>query len=217
MPMHVNTYIMPLSRYFAGDFPGAGERPRLPPDESQQLVAQICDVLGGSLSADIRWNDAGDVVLAEQFPFDHWQALRAYAADVTQPAPGFRFDASAQQQHPGLAAVWQGAASPYVHLIVHRDSAGYWFPADFAAPMVLPIYPDQEESMQPIVGSADALLRELNDLGGRLGLTRDQGEDGWTDQFESNDPLEPVKWGWVFLHHCARLSVERRLPIIFEG
>jgi hypothetical protein len=213
--MHVKTYIMPLARHFTGEFPGAADRPHLAHDEAQQLVTQICDVLGGSLGADIRWNDAGDVILAQHFALEHWHALRAFAADITSPVPGFRFDSDAQQ-HPGLAAVWQGAPSPYVHLIVHRDATGYWFPVDFASPMVLPIYPDQDESMQPIVGSADALLRELDDIGQRLRLSRDQGQDGWTDQFESNDPLEPVKWGWVFLHHCARLAVQHRLPIIFE-
>lgn len=214
--MPLNVLVMPLSRYYAGDFPAARPDNAMPLPDAQQVVNQICDMLSGSLAAEVRWEDRGETVVADQLPLDHWHALRAYAADLTQPVPDFRFGPEAHR-HPGLVAIWNGTPSPYVHLIVHQDHQGYYFPADFAAPMVLPIYPNVEESMQPIVGSSHALLRELDDLGHRLGLSRDQGQDGWTEQFESDDPYELVKWGWVFLHQCARLSVEHRLPIIFHG
>src|ERR1043165_1222360 len=68
------------------------------------------------------------------------------------------------------------------------------------------------------VGSSPALLRELEQLGRLLKMTRDWSElkAGETASLEG-DPLAEVKYGWSVLHYCARMSVESQLPIVFDG
>jgi len=227
----LDIFVMPLSRYLSGDFMTGLERfmaaqgalhqyhrtspkPSLPPEEARAFVADLRRQLAAALGPEIRWRDEGDTVFAEQFSFDAWHALRAFAADQTRPAPGFRFDRD-PHRHPGLDEIFDGAPSSFRHLIRHHDNQGFYLPTDFREPFELPLW--EGERAAPLVGSSLALLRELNALGARLGLTRDQGEEGWTEPFVRGDPLEPVKHGWVFMRHCARLSVRHKLPIIFDG
>jgi hypothetical protein len=68
------------------------------------------------------------------------------------------------------------------------------------------------------VGSSVRLLSELEVLKDRLGMTRDWGDLKSGESIASDgDPLDLVKYGWGVLHYVARASVEKRLPIIFDG
>lgn len=68
------------------------------------------------------------------------------------------------------------------------------------------------------VGSSRALLVELDELGKLLGMTRDWGQmEPGGSVAPMEDVLGEVKYGWSVLHYCARVSVETRLPIIFNG
>src|SRR5688500_1459538 len=115
--MSLDVFVMPLSRYLAGDFTTATERfareqgipysrlgggkPGLPIDEARQFVRSRRSQLSAQLGPEIRWRDEGDTVFAEQFDFDAWHALRAYAANVTRPVSDFAFDVESHQ-HPAL-------------------------------------------------------------------------------------------------------------------
>ena len=229
--MALDIFVMPLSRYLSGDFMTAVERlmaaqgaldkyhrsapkPGIPIEEAKSFVAGLRRQLSGALGPEIRWRDEGETVFAEQFQFDAWHALRAFAADQTRPCAGFRFDQE-PHLHPALDDIFSGAPSTFRHLIRHHDNQGFYLPTDFREPFELPLW--EEEHAAPIVGSSLALLRELNALGTRLGMSRDYGEEGWTDQFVRDDPMEIVRHGWAFMRHCARLSVRHKLPIIFDG
>ncbi len=68
------------------------------------------------------------------------------------------------------------------------------------------------------VGSSTVLLRELNELNRHLGLTKDWSDLKHGEPFsDMADPLYQVKYGWLFLQHMARLSVEHKTPIVFDG
>ena len=68
------------------------------------------------------------------------------------------------------------------------------------------------------VGSSPCLLRELDALKGPLGMSRDAGELGPEERCApEGDPLGDVKYGWAVLRHAARVSVEKGLPLIFDG
>ncbi|MBI3855183.1 MAG: hypothetical protein HY293_05780 [Planctomycetes bacterium] len=60
------------------------------------------------------------------------------------------------------------------------------------------------------VGSSVRLLRELEELGQRLPGLRDETAP-------ADYPMGAVKYGWRVLERAARVSVERSLPLIFDG
>jgi hypothetical protein len=95
--------------------------------------------------------------------------------------------------------------SPYIHLIKHCDNQGFYLPVDFAKPFELPLSDDP--ARQPFVGSSIKLLRKLNALSPKLEAASKM----------SGEAVDLVKSGWIFMHGCARLSVQYRMPIIFDG
>jgi hypothetical protein len=189
-------------------------KPANPPEVARAWVAQLRSDLESQLGRSVRWQDEGETVFAEQFSFDSWHALRAFAADQQWPANSFQFD-SQSSKHPGLARVWAECRSPYLHVIRHNDNNGYYLPCEFHSPFELSMSDDPMDRI--VIGSSLVLLREMNRLGTLLGITLDQGEPGWTEQLRDEDPLVLVKTGWVFMRHCARLSVKHKLPVIFDG
>ena len=68
------------------------------------------------------------------------------------------------------------------------------------------------------VGSSIRLLQELDELNRLLGMTRDWGDLKSGESLEADDdPVGLVKYGWGVLHYVAQVSVEKRLPIVFDG
>jgi hypothetical protein len=67
-------------------------------------------------------------------------------------------------------------------------------------------------------GSSIRLLAELDELNRLLGLKRDWGElANGEGAAKKGDPLGSVKYGWSVLHYAARVSVRKRLPLVFDG
>lgn len=68
------------------------------------------------------------------------------------------------------------------------------------------------------VGSSIRLLSELDRLNERLQIPRDWGSLGSGEPIApEGDLLGDVRYGWGILHHAARVSVEKRLPLVFDG
>ena len=102
--------------------------------------------------------------------------------------------------------------SKFRHLICHASNQGYYLPVDFPTPLQV------SEDPWIMAGSSMRLLGELKALGNLLGMTRDwlQLEKG-EPVAPAEDPLSRIKYGWSVLHAAARMSVENRLPIVFDG
>lgn len=229
--MALDLLVMPLHRYLAGDFKTSteqfveslgdsskyvrvGGKPNVPPDEAREFVRVMRLRLRDALGEDIRWRDEGETLLCRQLHRDAWHALRAFAADQQAPVRGFVYGEDSCD-HPNLAPIYGGNPSAFAHLIRHGDVNGMYLPCDFDRPFAMPLFGG--EPVTPLIGSSLRLLKELNVLGARLGLRVDEGQAGWTDQFERDDPLELPKSGWIVLRHAVRMSVAHKLPLIFDG
>ncbi len=227
--MSLDLLVMPLHKFLQGKFETVVERfaretdtayhlvgakPSVAETDAQLFVQNFQQELKRGLGPLIRWRDEGDVLLSKQLNVEAWHALRAFAADQSRAVPGFSFG-NESRNHPALASIYNGAPTAFVHIIRHNDCNGLYLPSDFEKPFKYALF--ENESVVPLIGSSLKLLKELNILGQRLGLTKDEGDQGWTDQLKQDDPLALVKSAWVVLRHAARLSVSSRLPIIFYG
>ncbi|RMD74727.1 MAG: hypothetical protein D6820_16175 [Lentisphaerae bacterium] len=231
--MGLDIHVMPLTRFLQGDYESPLERmfgnkvvrigtarPSASKEEADQFVKMLQDALSRKFNTSITWHDDGDVVFSEQFDFRAWHALRAYAAHQEYPATKGIFRKTERrywqeenpEEHPGLMKIAKSAQSRFMHLVYHGDNCGYYFPADFDPPCVI----DPERAM--IVGSSVRLLAELEMLNKSIGMKRNLGDLKEGEAIASDDdPDGALKFGWAFMHHCATLSVEHKLPIIFDG
>lgn len=191
--------VMPLTRYFldAAAADAAGARRRV-----QRLQTLVTRAAGRPTA----WRDEGETVLEQELPTESLDALRAFAADQDWPVPGFAF-VGRSPVHPGLLQICRGARTRYAHLIRGGEAGGLYVPCDFPEPLTA-------DEQGPPVGSSVALLRELNMLAGPLRMRLDQGDVGWTDQFERDDALAQPRMAWALVRWCARLGVQHRLPVI---
>lgn len=223
--MPLDVYVMPLWRYLTGDYEGARKEIAEPaaatrdlvasPAEARAFVARLRHGFRDVSRNAMRWHDRGESIFAKPFDPAAWNALRAFAADQTYPVPGFNFGREAHR-HPGLHEVRFAGGSPFVHTIRQHDTGGFYLPVDFSRPLELTLREDASSTI--LAGSSIALLRELNVLGPRVGLDRDLGELDEGEIFAVRpEPLQWVKFGWAFMRHVARLSVQHRLPIILAG
>ncbi|HEV2293940.1 MAG TPA: hypothetical protein VGR35_08785 [Tepidisphaeraceae bacterium] len=223
--MSLVVYVMPLWRYLAGDYesprkeiaePAAATRELVAsPAEARAFVVRLRHGFRDVSRNALRWHDKGERVFAKPFDPAAWNALRAFAADQTYPVAGFNFGKESHR-HPGLHEVRFAGGSPFVHTIRQHDTGGFYLPVDFFRPLELTVR--EEASSTILAGSSIALLRELNLLGPRMGMERDLGELERGELFAVRpEPLQYVKFGWAFLRHVARLSVQHRLPIILHG
>lgn len=194
--------VMPLTRYFLGAAAADAAAARRRVQRLRTLVTRAA----GRPTA---WRDEGETVLEEQLATGSLDALRAFAADQDRPAPRFAF-ADNPLAHPGLLEIFRGARTRYAHLIRVGEAGGLYVPCDFPEPLAA------DEQGLP-VGSGVALLRELNMLAGPLRMRLDQGDAGWTDQFERDDALAQPRMAWALLRWCVRLGVQHRLPVILDG
>jgi len=200
MALHVR--VMPLTRYLCGgarDDAGAVRR-------RVQILQSLVTRKAGR---PIAWRDEGETLLDEELPAEAWDALRAFAADRGSAAAGSAAGA-AGRAYPLLEQVRRGQHALHPHLVRGDARRAVYVPCDFPEPLSA----DEE---QLSIGSSVGLLRELNILAGPLRMRLDQGEPGWTDQFERADALELPRMAWALLRWCARLSVQHRLPVIIGG
>ena len=222
--MPLDVYVMPLWRYLAGDYEkaqarfgaDAGSRAlSVSPAEARTFVARLRHGFRDVSRNAMRWHDRGEPVFARPFDFASWNALRAFAADQQYPVERFNFGKEAHR-HPGLHEVLYGNGSAFEHTVKQHETGGFYLPVDLARPIELTVRDDASSTI--LAGSSLALLRELNALGPRVGLDRDLGELAPGELFAVRpDPLQYVKFGWAFLRHAARLSVQHRLPIILHA
>jgi hypothetical protein len=222
--MGLVVYVMPLWRYLAGDYEAAqarfgadaGSRAlSVSPAEARTFVARLRHGFRDVSRNAMRWHDRGEAVFARPFNVESWNALRAFAADQQYPVERFNFGKESHR-HPGLHEVLYGHGSAFEHTVKQHETGGFYLPVDFARPLELTVREDASSTI--LAGSSIALLRELNLLGPRIGLDRDLGELEPGEVFAVRpEPLQYVKFGWAFLRHVARLSVQHRLPIILHA
>jgi hypothetical protein len=106
----------------------------------------------------------------------------------------------------------------YAHLISDKDYiSGYYFPIDFAQPIVINQHSRSEETM---IGSSQRLLAELNEL--RIHL--DVPDLSMTDinvysdvlnGLAEDDPWSYEKAAWMIFYICAKESICRNLLVYF--
>ena len=223
--MPLDVYVMPLWRYLAGDyeqaqarFGGAAAGSRalsVSPAEARSFVAGLRYGFRDVSRNAMRWHDRGETVFAKPFDVQSWNALRAFAADQQYPVERFNFGPESHR-HPGLHEVLYGQGSAFEHTVKQHETGGFYLPVDFSRPLELTVREDASSTI--LAGSSVALLRELNVLGPRVGLDRDLGELKPGEVFAVRpEPLQYVKFGWAFMRHVARLSVQHRLPVILHG
>ena len=230
--MSLDVFVMPLWRYWTGEFQtpleramieqGAQDRyvrtrpkPAASHADAKSSVEALQRQILHNLGPGNRWRDDGEIVFSQQFSYNAWHALRAFAADHQYQQPNFVFDQNAHL-HPALPSIYAGGRTRFPNLIRHPDHCGFWLPVRFEEPFDLGV--QDPNGVRWYTGSSYQLLKELTYLGGVLGLTLDRGQEGWTLQFENpDDPLMLVYEGWALMRWAARSSTTARLPIVFDG
>lgn len=172
-------YVMPLFRYFTGAF----ERPRGVaadelstdpgsdgPADARDRVAAIMRSLGEAAGAEVRWEDDGEVELAELFDPFALHAVRSLAAHQEYPARllffrrGFRL-LDDPRDHPGLRRIFDGEHTVFPHLMRHSDNKGFYVPAAFDQPV------ECHEPEWWKIGSVPGVVEELDRLAPHLADT----------------------------------------------
>ena len=106
----------------------------------------------------------------------------------------------------------------YAHLISKKDyTGGYYFPIDFAEPIVVNQHSRSEETM---IGASPRLLTELNELRSYLQMPDLSLIDinAYLDVLNSlseDDPWIYEKSAWTIFYMCAKESVRRNLIMCF--
>jgi hypothetical protein len=117
----------------------------------------------------------------------------------------------------------QDTPTRFRHLIDHSDAEGYYVPLEIGEPVGIEYQPEREDDESDLeaetvsIGSSLALLRELNELQGVLGLDGDLGELG-EDAFEqhvSEHRWPTAAYVWGVLRWYARESAGKKLFIQF--
>jgi hypothetical protein len=105
------------------------------------------------------------------------------------------------------------------HLLCHSDCEGYYVPVDFMEPCFLP--PERQVAGGGMVGSSDALLRELVAIAPALGIALD-ADDRLSDAeaarlfaVDETSPWYREHVVWLALHEACVASVRHRLTVVF--
>ncbi|MCU1648361.1 MAG: hypothetical protein JWN03_8636 [Nocardia sp.] len=103
-------------------------------------------------------------------------------------------------------------------LLCHSDCEGYYVPVDFEEVL----FPDDDSGLPGgMVGSSNALLRELVYVAPYLGITLVDGQltdaeiDRLSEGFDDDAALYREKETWLLFYEAARVSVENRTIITF--
>jgi hypothetical protein len=106
----------------------------------------------------------------------------------------------------------------YAHLISKKDYiGGYYFPIDFAQPIVVNQHSHSEEGM---IGSSQRLLTELNELRPYLempdlSMVDINAYSNVLNSLSEDDPWIYEKAAWTIFYICAKESVRRNLIMCF--
>jgi hypothetical protein len=197
-----------------------------------RYVEWLRGALKESLGVECAWSEEGDSVLTRQFGFGSLHALRTYALRVEFPdaLKGVKAYKNDQGEDVDLvAAVYERASelklesNRFRHLCDHSDVHGFYIPVAFDPPQHLDDPTREEVEIDCLkktpVGSSVRILQELEELNEHLCIrsvwdTRERG----LGPAETDDPdMTEVHFGWKLMEGFARTSVERNLPICFDG
>ena len=184
------------------------------------------------LGMEMDWSEEGGSVLTHQLFLGALHSLRTYALRLEYPDALGRIHSYKNQggEEVDLVSATYERASEleleserFAHLCEHSDVHGFYIPVAFDPPQSL-VDPTRSEAMHEFlrrtpVGSSIRLLAELEELNERLGIQSrwDIRELGLSPS-ETDDPvLQGVHTGWKLMEGFARTSVERGLPICFDG
>src|SRR5688572_28373386 len=133
--MSLDVFVMPLWRYWTGDFQtpleramieqGAQDRyvrtrpkPAASQADAKSSVESLQRQILHNLGPGNRWRDDGEIVFSQRFSHEAWHALRAFAADHQYQEPNFVFDQNAHL-HPALPKIYAGGRTRFPNLIRH--------------------------------------------------------------------------------------------------
>ena len=151
------------------------------------------------------------------YPYSFLHYLRRFAAHVSanpqwQPVP------FPEHEDPAEDAVVADESSNFAsHLLCHSDCEGFYVPIDFPEPL----FDQSEEVAGGIVGSSQALLRELIDIAAPLGISlvgkelTDAEVARVLSRIEAGEFFTKERIAWLSLFEAARLSVEHSTVISF--
>ncbi|GAA3993046.1 hypothetical protein GCM10022247_10390 [Allokutzneria multivorans] len=151
------------------------------------------------------------------YSFTHY-LRRAYARACEEPDEPL--EPVAEGEDPAHDAAVEDLSLTFeCHLLCHSDCEGYYVPIDFDDVL----FPDDELGLPGgMVGSSQALLRELVYVAPHLGIALDNGElsDSEIDSIhDENDPDSHPLWRervtWLLYYEAARVSVANGTLITF--
>jgi hypothetical protein len=207
--MFLKVYVMPLARYFAGEFEPAplptGEEWHEPQPagtnrrQAEERIKAIQDSMTQTLGIEVRWPDEGDVAFAETTERRMLHTLRSLAAWHEYPLEKEFVLPEDPTGHPSLMQIYRGDQTGYPHLMRHSDNRGFWFPVDYPEPAGC------NEAGWWLIGSSQGLCRELDRI---------------TPLIEALPPgadRELLEKAHTFFVRAATKANEHELPVIIEG
>lgn len=130
-------------------------------------------------------------------------AARRFFGKAPRPAP----DTFTDEDSDDLRDV--GSES---HLVHHPDNAGFYVPVDFEVPL------EDERLVGGVLGSSQALLRELREVAPAIGIVLEEGRlplavrDDLSEEMEHAFHRERLAWHTLF--ECAEQSIAHRSVIM---
>lgn len=237
--MALDLYVMPLHRFYAGDYdpplaklgiPFKRITPKgvvEPPRRGRATAADLA--LGLRKAANVRakvaevnrvpidWPDDGEAVYTEQF---HGSAdgLRAFATwpDYADRLSEFEVCPDGDySRHP----VWKPARMfnrppTFPHLVTHSLFVGAFLPCDFERPVVTHTMRISAASLPVHACSTPRLAAELKALNDLLRVPEDFADRA--GEFDAH-PYRLILLAFDQVRRAAALSFQHRLPMIFEG
>ena len=193
--------------------------PAPPPDPAERYEKALreIDALKKEMSrlagVNIDWQDVGESVYSQQFHGHDF--LRAFAAwcDHRDTLPEFPDPPPGSYKHP----VWElpaPAQRRFPTLVEHSLHTGYFLPTPFEGVyQVEPFKVANHWELFHSVASAQAVLRELNDLLGFIDTLPVREIQPGKVRTQEDGARMVAEW----LREICELSVEHGLPVIFYG
>jgi hypothetical protein len=152
------------------------------------------------------------------FPYSFLHYLRRVAAHVSRNAD-WKIATFAETDNPADDPIVTDASAMLdSHLLCHSDCEGFYVPIDFPNP----IFADEDRIPGAMLGSSQALMRELIAVAPSLGIGLSAGrlsdeEAARIDEIvETEGPFWIEHMVWISLFEAARLSIEHKTAICFS-
>ncbi|MCC6678711.1 MAG: hypothetical protein IT436_16385 [Phycisphaerales bacterium] len=237
--MGLDLYVMPLHRFFARDFdpplarlgmpfkrigpsgevpvPRAGSAGPAEINVGRHKSANIRAKVAEANRVPIDWPDEGEVVFTEQAQ-GSGLGLHTFATwlDYGDKLPEFEVMADDRYDRHPVRRIERTLhrAPTFPHLVQHSLYVGYFLPCDFVKPVVVRTIHHGSISLPVQAGSTPRLVAELEAINDLLRVPEDYPAR-W-QEFESH-PYRLIIMAFDQIRRAARLSLQHRLPLIFEG